>query len=145
MKNDFDMHGKDLDGELSSPAQQRVREIVHSLPEETLSLSWRSDLNARLRSEAARRRKLNLFGWVWKPAVGVAFAAVLVLAFVARMPNMGPVERPRPNVEQALIGSYVDTTASLDIAGDVSPMGEKDQPQKPVQGDWEQEDVGATL
>ena len=140
------LNGKDLDQELSSPAQMQVREIVQALPEETVSLSWRSDLNARLHAEVARRRKLNLFGWIWKPAAGLALAGALALAFMIRPPAPGSPET-RSDVEKALVNSYVDNTASWEVTGDgitVNEVKETANP-KPVPIDFDQEDVGATL
>src|SRR5690242_12148641 len=96
------LKGKDLDQELSSPAQTQMREIVQALPEETVSLSWRSDLNARLYAEAARRRKLNLFGWIWKPAAGLALAGALAIAFMLPMSKASAPES-RGDVEKALV------------------------------------------
>jgi hypothetical protein len=148
MNNDF-MSDRDLDRELNSPEQTRMAEIVKALPEETLSMSWRSDLNARLRSEAARRKKLNLFGWIWKPTVGVALAGALAVAFMVR-PEPAGTPVGSGTVEKALISSYVDNTAAWEVAGDnvgVNTVNEaKDSGAwHPGTTDWDQEDVGATL
>src|SRR4051812_44518980 len=119
MKDNFNMSDNDLDRELSSPGQELVREVVQALPEEPLSLAWRSDLNTRLHAVAARKKKLDLFGWIWNPAAGVALAGALAVAFVFRMPDVDHgVVATNKDVEKALVNTYVDSTASWEVAGD---------------------------
>ncbi|HVT13566.1 MAG TPA: hypothetical protein VHE55_14975 [Fimbriimonadaceae bacterium] len=132
-----------LEEELNSPEQLHVRELVRALPDETLSLTWRSGLNARLQSEMVRRRKLNLFGWVWKPAVGLALAGALAVAFI--IPPKGSAPARGGELEKALVTHYVESTASWEVAGDGVSMGEvKDAVnQHTISVDPEQEDVGA--
>lgn len=147
MNEDLNLKGMELDRELNSDSQMRVREIVRALPEETLSLSWRSELNGKLREQVARKKRLDLAGWLWKPAAGVALAGALAIAFVARMPMHGPTAA-HDGVENALVNSYLDSTAAWEVAGDNAGLGDaKDAAGKaaPVSNDWEQEDVGATL
>lgn len=143
MNNGFEMNEESLDRELNSAAQLHVREVVRALPEETLSLAWRSELNSRLRSEMARRRKLNLFGWVWKPAAGIALAGALAVAFMVQPAN--PVPANGGELEKALVSHYVDSTASWEVAADGVSMGDvKDATnQHTIAVDPEQEDVGA--
>ena len=150
MRNEFNESGEEQDRELSSPSQLRVREIVRSLPEETLSLSWRSDLNARIRAESARLRKRILFGWIWKPAAGLTLAGALAVAVVFRIPTLPrspSLGIGKGEVERALIKTYVESTAAREAAVDgVTASEAKDSADGILgSGDWDQEDVGATL
>lgn len=146
MKDELNMQGRDVDQELNSPAQLQMRDAVRALPEEPLSLAWRSDLNTRLLGAAARKRKLDLFGWVWKPTAGLALAGALAVAIMFK-----PMAPSQPTVttgiEKDLVSHFVDTTASTEVAGDGISVGEvKDATAAhPVPTDLDQEDVGAIL
>lgn len=129
--------------ELGSPAQQRTREIVQGLPEEPLSLTWRSSLNARLAEVAVRRRRLNLLGWMWKPAAGLAVAGALAVAVVLQRPEQLPSQ---PGVESALVNVYMESTASWEVATDGLTVNEANEVSRQDGSDyWEPEDVTATL
>jgi|SRR5579862_2596544 len=143
MKNESELEGRELDRRLESSGQARIREAVRALPEETLSLSWRSDLNSKLRATAARKRKLDLFGWIWKPTAGLALACALAIAIFVH-PNL-PGAVPDNSIEKALVSHYVDSAAAREAAGDgVTPSEAKDSGgSAPIE--WDQEDVGATL
>ena len=144
MKNDFDLKGRDLDEELNSPAQIRVREVVRALPEETLSLTWRSELNTRLRAEVVRRKKLDIFGWVWKPTAGLALAGALAVAVFF---HPVAVSSSGGDLEKAMVNHYVDSTADREAAVDgVTPNEARDSAGgSSTSTNWDQEDVGATL
>jgi hypothetical protein len=145
MKNDFEKNGLDLDQELNSASQMQVRQVVKALPEEALSLSWRSQLNERLRAEEARKRKQNLAAWVWKPGAAVALAGALAVAFMTRLPDMGPVTNS-PGVEKALVNTYLEGRASWAVAGDGITANEvKEAAVEPSPFQMDREDVGATL
>lgn len=139
-----ELNEKELDVKLSSPVQQAIRHAVGSLPDESPSLAWRSALNARLLQAAARRRKMRVFGWMWKPAMGLAVAGALAVAFVMRMPTSADPSS-KPDLEKALIGSYVDNAASYEVAGDNVSSGEMRDSDNQLRFDLGQEDVGATL
>src|SRR5579862_8678015 len=123
MKKDFGMNEKEMDRRLQSPAQVQMGEVIKALPEETLSLAWRSELNTKLRAQAIHRRKLNLFGWLWKPAAGVALAGCLAVAFVFHEPAP-QTPAASGGIESALVGDYVDSTASWEVAGDGASVSE---------------------
>jgi hypothetical protein len=144
MRSDFEMNGRDLDQELNSPAQIQVREVVRALPEETLSLTWRSDLNLRLRGEAARKRKRMVFGWVWKPTAGLALAGALAVGIFLH-PATAPTNGGE--LEKALVNHYVEASTAREAAVDgVTPNEVKDSGGTgATPGYWDQEDVGATL
>ncbi len=145
MKRGIALEGNELDRKLNSAGQTQIREMVRALPEETLSMTWRSELNTKLRAAALRKRKLDLFGWVWKPTAGLALAAALAVAIFIR-PAMTGVT-PDTSIEKALVSHYIDSSAARDVAVDgMTPNEAKDSgASSVVPPDWEQEDVGATL
>lgn len=143
MKDEMRMTEKELDAALEESGQSRIQSLVRGLPEETLSLAWRSELNRRLLAADARRRRLVRLGWIWKPAAGLAAAFALSLAYVSRL----PMERVQgPEVERALVNNYIETAATRDVAADgVTSAEAKEQAASVPSFDLEPEDVGATL
>ncbi len=141
MNDKLNFDGRMLDEKLAAQAQ--IADAVKALPEEPLSLAWRSDLNTKLHAMAARRKKLDLFGWIWKPAAGVALAGALAVAFVAREPGMAPVARK--SIEKELVNSYVESTASWEVSTDGVSSVEAKEKSTQAPSEWDQEDGSATL
>ena len=114
----FNRNQSELDALLKSQSQEAIRSAVKSLPEESLSLSWRSELNERLR-EVKRQSvwRLRLIR-SWKPALGLALAGCLAMLIAVR-----PVERPsvstsaNSSIEASLVSSYTDNTNAEDLVG----------------------------
>jgi hypothetical protein len=132
--------------DLNSPEQLAIREVVKALPDETLSLAWRSELNTKIHAAIVRRKKLDLFGWIWKPAAGIAVASAFAVMFLAKAPLVAPVARSSGDLERALVNAHIETSVSWDVAeGGVTAGEAKENAGVPVPNEWEQEDVGATL
>jgi hypothetical protein len=86
----------ELESKLSST--EPLRGLVKQMPEDTVSLIWRADLNEKLRVHAVAPRKTWL-NWAWRPAAALGLSA-LALTFW-----MGPA-RNAPNasgVEDAIL------------------------------------------
>lgn len=62
---------------------ETVRALVQGLPEETVSLQWRSELNERILATAAKPQR-SWLAWAWRPAVGLALTASLAAAVMFR-------------------------------------------------------------
>lgn len=105
----------ELDALLGSESQQSIRRIVSSLPEDGLSLSWRSDLNERLRKVSPISRWRLRLAQSWKPALGLALAGCLA-TLIAIKPNAEPVQTNHP-IEASLVSSYNDTANVDDLVG----------------------------
>lgn len=77
----------DIDEKLNCASQLKIKEVVKSLPEEELSLAWRSELNEKLLAIQAPVRK----AWwkaMWVPSSGLALAAAIAsVMFFAPKPT----------------------------------------------------------
>ena|SRR5579862_7444889 len=144
MERNQKMDREEMDRQLSSPGQLQIRDAVRALPEEPLSMAWRSELNTQLRAVAVRRKKLNLFGWVWKPTVGLALAGGLAVALFVHPTSPS---RSGGDIESGLVNHFVDSANAREVAGDgITPNESKDSAgSSSATIDWDQEDVGATL
>jgi hypothetical protein len=111
---------ENVDERLNSAVQQHVAAVVRSLPEETLSMAWRSSLNERMLVEVKKRQRVRLFGWIWKPTSGLALAGALALAVMFRpgMVESLPVAAHHSGtVEANLVSYYRQSTVAYDVAG----------------------------
>jgi len=82
------------DSRLNSDGQQKIAALVKALPDEDLSMSWRSDLNVKLMAaqEAKRKRKATrkIFTWGTSLSCGVAASVLGVML-------MSPANVVKPN------------------------------------------------
>jgi hypothetical protein len=62
-----------------------LRALVHGLPEDSVNLQWRSELNEKILAMAAKPKR-NPFALLWRLSSGVAVAGALAIAFVANQP-----------------------------------------------------------
>lgn len=72
--------------QLESSSQQTIASLVKRLPEENLSMSWRSSLNEKIRAEAEKRKKQRRARIVWSSSLGFGMAGAILFMLV--MPNM---------------------------------------------------------
>ena len=113
MKNEFD------DRMLESDGQQQVRQLVSGLPEDTLSMAWRSSLNEKLMQNAKQNRRRQLLTWTLRPALGLGLAGIF--AFVV-MFRASTVSEPAPvhktnQLEAALVHDHEQNLLMSDVAG----------------------------
>lgn len=105
----------ELDALLKSESQQTIRRVVSSLPEESLSLSWRSDLNERLHKVRPQPRWRVRVAQAWKPALGLALAGCLA-TLIAIKPGVQAPQNSHP-IEASLVSSYTDSANVDDLVG----------------------------
>jgi hypothetical protein len=78
-----------LDQSLGHSGQEAMRSLVRALPEEEVSLRWRSELNERIRREAGTAPARRSFAlWAWKPAVALALAGSFAVVALLRSPEI---------------------------------------------------------
>lgn len=104
-----------LDAELNSAEQVRIANIVRSLPQDEMSLAWRSDLNSKLAASAAPP-KPSLARLVWRPVAGLAIASVLTFAIVVSRPQSSEIA-VRTELESAIGGAHVVAQTNAELIG----------------------------
>ena len=93
---------------------QEVAEFVKSLPEDTVSLAWRSELNEKLLSAAPIVRKR-----VWLPRFAMATSLACGIAlgiFIAGPERSAPSANPL-ELEASLVRTHLEATQSREISG----------------------------
>lgn len=128
---------------LESAGHRRVQEVVKSLPEEALSMAWRSTLNERIRAEAAKKRRRQLWSFTLGPTFGAA--ATCAIAFVMFNTNAGTPASTAANsgLEAALVRTHRQFDAVPDVTGSGLGVGEAQNVTRgPVDTtDWNEADI----
>ena len=126
---------------LEGSGQEFVRKLVANVPDDELSMAWRSSLNERLRAEAAPAPKRQRMAWFLRPALGLAFAGALAAVVMLRTsPMETPTVRKSGNLEAALVQDHQQTIVMSDVAGfGMNPM--ESRPTETSMGeDWSEVD-----
>jgi hypothetical protein len=106
----------ELDALLKSESQQTIRRVVNSLPEDSLSLSWRSNLNERLHQVRPQPRWRVRLAQAWKPAMGLALAGCLATLIAIKPGVQAPIQNSHP-IEASLVRSYSDSANVDELVG----------------------------
>jgi hypothetical protein len=105
----------ELDALLKSESQQMVQRAVRALPEDSLSLAWRSDLNERLRQVRPVSKWRSRVVIAWRPALGLALATCL--AVMVTVKTTPPSPQHTGNLEASLVTAYDDSTTADELVG----------------------------
>ena len=112
------MKDKRVDELLEARGQQFVREVVRSLPEDTASMQWRSELNQKLK-RLGRRPIFWAAGW--RAMVGLACAGAFAVVLMIRIPTSPP--KASAADEQAVFSTMVAEHRNSVQASDVAMIG----------------------
>jgi len=108
----------ELEGKLATPDQQAMREVVRALPDETVSLAWRSALNEEILRMAPPIRRRDRFAWLMRPALGLACAGALAVAMLMHNPIASRTVQPaNSGLEAALLDAHDQATGFADVTG----------------------------
>ncbi len=113
------MTEKELDQALESSVHQQLKEAVRSMPEDTLSMSWRSELNQKLMVKIEAKQKKRRFAWILSPALGLGLAGALAVVVMTKSPITPSVNSFTnvPHIEESLVASHQDALRYSDITG----------------------------
>jgi len=137
-----------VDARLESPAQIKMAAVVRSLPDETLSMAWRSSLNERVLATAKKQRRSRLVGWIWKPTSGLALAGALAFVVMFHPNQVSPtVGQSDGTVEANMVNYYQQSTVAYDVAGPglalPSDSSEAKTAQKAVDPNFTEDDLAS--
>lgn len=113
----FNLTQAELDARLASAEQLWIAKSVKALPEEPLSMAWRSQLNEKLHASKPVKRARRL----WQVLVpATAFASCLVLGVTLFLSRESVVEVGTTEsgmLEAAIVASYREHASSRDVGG----------------------------
>ena len=138
-------HNSIEDAKLNSSGQQAIREMVRALPEEPLSMAWRSSLNEQLLVVAAKQQKKKRIMWFARPAAGglsLAMCFALVMLFHSSAPK--PADVPSQSIESAILSDHHTSVLLGEVSNTGLNMNEvtsEANPSDPEDGQWTEADV----
>lgn len=109
-----------MDEKLEGASQQAIRSVVKGLPEDTLSMAWRSSLNEKILAEAAVKPKRRSVSWFLRPALGLGLACTLAVVVLFRGHGVSPsssLPADTEGLEAALVNVHQQATLASDVAG----------------------------
>ena len=133
-----------MDSKLESEGQLAISKMVQSLPDEPLSMAWRSSLNEKLLETAAKKRKKQRLAWVLRPALGLGLASVLavVVMFQPHAPRTSPVADK--SLESAILTDHHNSVLFNEVSSaglNANEVTSEANPQEPEDGLWNDSDV----
>jgi hypothetical protein len=139
-----------VDQKLNSDAQIAVAKVVSSIPEDTLSMVWRSELNEAIRLTAVNTKRHKFVFSFGGPiaGLGVACALALIVPITLSRSNhrIVKVDPPvatvpaSPSIEEGLLQVHQDDVRMSDVAGTGLNPTEAVAPSQPRQSDDDSED-----
>lgn len=132
------------DNLLESTGQLQVRELVSNLPDDSLSLAWRSSLNEKLLVTAQKsRRRQMLTTWIMKPAFGLALAGAFAAVIMFRVSGMeDPLPVAQGHLEAALVREHQQNVTLSDVVGyGINPMESHPTEGAVSMEDWSEVDI----
>jgi len=108
--------------QLNSASQQKVASLVKAaLREDELSLSWRSDLNAKLAAaqqlKAKKRTTRRYYAWGSSLSLGVAATAFAVLIINPQVPNTHPRGGESEKFASELVKAHQESMVLASVSG----------------------------
>ena len=132
------------ESKLSSVGQQAIRNVVSSLPDEPLSMAWRSSLNEQVRLMAAKKQKRRRLFWVASPLAGLSLTGALAFNVMFQPMSHKPISVPDRGLETAILKDHHNSTlgsemtsAGLNLTEVTTDANESD----PEEGVWNEADV----
>ena len=109
----------ELDARLEAPDQMRVRNLMQSLGDESVSMAWRSELNEKILATVATRQRKRRFAWILSPALGLGVAGALAVVLITKTPESPRFESrsTAPGIEANLVASFKDSINYTEVTG----------------------------
>lgn len=141
-----------IDEKLQSTGQQAMRSVMKSMPDDMVSMAWRSSLNERLIAEAAKTKKPNRFLILLRPALGLGLACMLAGVWFINSAHIGGTPRATRvavssgHLESALVSLHEQSEIGSEVAGvGLNPVETVSYSNPLAVGhhtsDWSQEDL----
>jgi len=133
----------ELDARLNSAEQLWIAQSVKSLPEEQVSMAWRSQLNEKLRVAAPAKRVRRLWQ-VLVPATAFASCLVLGVTIFLSRESVEVNQTETGMLEAAIVASYREHSSSRDVGGYGLHLEElENKTDEAVEPQFSEDDLGA--
>jgi hypothetical protein len=132
------------DSQLNSASQMAVRNLVRALPEETVSMAWRSSLNEQLHTLAVKKQKKRRLLWFATPTVGISLVTALAFVLMFQPAPHHPISVPDRGIESAILSDHHSSTLSNEVSTAGLNFNEASSDANdadPEDGVWSEDDV----
>jgi hypothetical protein len=129
---------------LDSVGQQAVRKIVQALPEDSLSMAWRSSLNERLVVAVAQKQKKKRMAWIVRPALGLSLATVFALIVMFQPSWRRSMATPDRGIESAIMSDHHNSVLLNDVGNaglNANEVTSEANPEDPDDDMWSDADA----
>ncbi len=137
-------HNPVEDSRLNTPGQVAIRSLVSALPEEEVSMAWRSSLNQQLMQIAAKKQRRKRFLWIASPIAGLSVASALAFVVMLQPFAHKPIVRPDTGIESAILADHYSSTILSDVTSaglNSTEVSTEANVKDPEQGIWNESDV----
>jgi hypothetical protein len=108
-----------IDEMLARQEESGLHQWAKSIEEDSVSMAWRSDLNAKLyASKASKQKKIKQIRWMWGGSLATGLAAVTVLSVL--MPGSSAVQHSHSkgaNLVSEMVATHQEATTLTDVSG----------------------------
>jgi len=137
---------ENIDECLESEGQEAMRQLVKAMPEDSLSMAWRSSLNEKIVASAVKQKRRRWFLNAMIPSVGMSVACGLALLVLARTPAPTTVSGRNIEMEKSMLSAHRMADVSSDVAGaGLAPSETADVTKGSAGSDWNDEADVETL
>jgi hypothetical protein len=109
------------DSQLESASQQKVASLIKAMPEEELSLSWRSSLNVKLleaqQAKAKRKQIKRFYAWGSSLSVGVAASVFALVMFQTPTAPRQDVKVASSGLASELVKAHQESMVLVSVSG----------------------------
>jgi len=132
------------DAKLNSTGQQAIRDMVRALPDESVSMTWRSSLNEQLLVLAAKQQKKRRILWFARPAAGLSLAMGLALVLMFMPSAHQTVKAPDRGIESAILSDHRSSALLNEVSSaglNLTEVTTEANTSDPDDGQWSAADV----
>jgi hypothetical protein len=104
------------EAQLNNAGQLAIRNLVRSLPEEPVSMAWRSSLNEQLLVMAAKKQKRRKLLWFATPTLGISMVTALAFVLMIHPTNRPAIVLPDRGIESAILSDHHSSTLSNEVS-----------------------------
>jgi len=144
MTNNTNQNLNGVDAKLNSSEQQTISRIVKALPEDTVSMAWRSSLNEQLLAVAAKQRKKQRMLWFIRPALGLSLATVLAVVVMFHPVDKQVPIQPDHSVESAILSDHHNSVLMNEVSStglNANEVNSEVNPDDPTDEMWSEPDA----
>ena len=114
------------------------------MPEDTLSMAWRSSLNEKLLQNSVEKKRKQRLAWVLRPAMGLGLACLLTVVVMFQPIGRHGVAIPDKGLEAAILSDHHNSVLQNEVSSaglNANEVVSEANSEEPEDGIWNDADV----